>query len=162
MPNDKTRLKFKKVGFKKPIQIGAGRPTKYDPKYCEEIRKMFEVEPTKILAKTIQTRGGEIFEETEVACDLPTVADFALKVGVSRSTIQEWEKNYPEFSVAIKDCMYLQERIWQKNAIKGLYNPTFAIFMGKNVYGWKDKTEVDQNIKSEEKIIIDIQDETGD
>lgn len=34
----------------------------------------------------------------------------------------------------------------------GAYSQAFAIFTAKNVLGWRDKTEVDQTVKSESKV----------
>ena len=52
-----------------------GRPTKYDPKYCEMI--------------------------IEHMSDGASMTSFAAEIGVARSTINEWGEKNPEFSEAI-------------------------------------------------------------
>ena len=54
----------------------AGRPSKYDPKYCEEVIKVM----------------GEGLSLTA----------FAGRIGVDRDTINEWRSVHPEFSVACR------------------------------------------------------------
>jgi len=54
----------------------AGRPSKYDPKYCDEVIKVM----------------GEGLSLTA----------FAGRIGVDRSTIDEWRNNFPEFSLACR------------------------------------------------------------
>jgi len=144
----------------------AGRPTDYDPKYCEEIVAYFDIKPTKITHERFYYKNGDEKEkEIEVANELPTLARFAHSIDVNRCTLREWADKYPEFSAAYKRATELQEDIWQKNALKGLYNPAFAIFMGKNVYGWRDKREVEQTLSvvkmptvtiGDKKIIFDV------
>lgn len=124
-----------------------GQPTKYKPEYCEQILAFFNVEPTKFITEITTFKNGTTKErEVEVANNLPTLERFAFNLGVSRDSLQEWAKVHPEFSVAYKRAKELQEQIWKVNALNGNYNAAFAIFMGKNVYGYKDKTEVDQNV----------------
>ena len=52
----------------------AGRPSKYDPSYCQ---------------KVIEVMGEGL-----------SLTAFAGCIGVDRSTIDEWRKSYPEFSLA--------------------------------------------------------------
>ena len=110
----------------------AGRPSKYDPRYCQEMIDFFAVP----LAKKIGNK-------TE-PCELPQMTTFAQKIGVDRSTLDEWKNKHPEFSYAYSHCMRLQESIIAGNAMLNRYNPYFAQFMLKNCHGWRDKTEVEQ------------------
>lgn len=54
----------------------AGRPSKYDPKYCEEV--------VKVMGKGL------------------SLTAFAGHIGACRDTINEWRSVYPEFSDACK------------------------------------------------------------
>ena len=51
------------------------------------------------------------------------------------------KENKLEFSNTYNVCKEIQEQIWQENSLKWLYNAQFAIFMWKNVFDWKDKTQ---------------------
>lgn len=122
----------------------AGRPTKYDEKYCEEILSFFDVEKTKIILEKFYYKNGEEKEkEVEVANELPTIQRFCHNIGINKSTLHEWVKKHKEFTDAYKKAKDLQEDMWLTNSLKGLYPGAFTIFAGKNMFGWRDKTETD-------------------
>lgn len=120
-----------------------GRPSKYDPKYCEEIIEYFDIEPHFETPVTTTYKDGTTKEEIKlIPSDLPTLAGFAVKIGVDRDTLKEWAKQHDEFSAAVKRAKECQENILVTNGIQGIYAQPFAIFTAKNVIGWKDKTEL--------------------
>jgi hypothetical protein len=90
-----------------------GRPTKYDPSLCEAI-VAFCAEGYSITA-------------------------FAGSIGVARSTIQEWEGTYPEFSVAVKSAKAASAYWWETRGRKvaerggGPGTATMIIFSLKNM-----------------------------
>jgi len=119
-----------------------GRPTKYKPEYCDELMKYFDIEPHFETPVVTTDKKGNIVEKvTFLPVDLPTLAGFARKIGVHRDTINQWSQDHPEFSDAIKKGKECQEYILVTNALKGGYNPTFSIFLAKNVFGWTDRQE---------------------
>lgn len=121
-----------------------GRPSKYDPKYIQEMIDFFKRDYT-------MRKNGK-----SEACDFPSIARFAVNIDVANSTIYEWANKHPEFSVALKKCQEMQEDIIVNNSLKGSYNGAFAQFLLKNNFGYRDKQEVDQTIQE---IKIDTQDE---
>jgi hypothetical protein len=121
-----------------------GRPTDYDPKYCQELIDYFDVEHV--------TRKGKDIEPA----DFPQFTAFAKKIGVARSTLHKWSKEFPEFSDAYNTARELQEELLVNNGLKNRYNPYFTQFILKNSHSYKDKTEVDQTISE---VKIDRQDE---
>ena len=120
----------------------AGRPTDYDPKYIEEIIEYFNREPYK-------KEGSKL-----IPCDFPTLAGFAVKIGVHRDTINEWGRNNEEFSDAIKKAKEFQENIIVTNSMKGLYNTAFSIFAAKNLISWSDKQDITSDGEKMEGIVI--------
>jgi hypothetical protein len=121
-----------------------GHPTKYKPIYCKRIVEFFDIEPIQTKIETYYYKNGESKEkEIEVSATLPTITSFATSIHVDDDTIVEWAKHHKKFSAAYNKAKKLQENIWFLNGLKGLYNPQFAIFVGKNVYGYKDKNETD-------------------
>jgi hypothetical protein len=121
-----------------------GRPSDYDPKYCDMIIDYFAVDHTMLNGR--QVEGAE----------LPQFTAFARSIGVARSTLHKWTQEFPDFSDAYNTARQLQEELIANNAMKNRYNAYFAQFMLKNNHGWKDKTEVDQTIQE---IKIDTDDE---
>ncbi len=68
----------------------AGRPTKYDPAYCDEVMTALE-------------DGGSL-------------TAFAAKIGVARSTINKWVEDQPEFSEACARAKAKAAAWWEKQA----------------------------------------------
>jgi|SRR3990167_939027 len=121
-----------------------GRPTKYDPKYCEEILKYFDIEPHFETPVVTTYKDGTTKEEVKfIPADLPTLAGFAVSIKVHRDTLNKWSEVHKEFSDAIMRAKECQERILVTNGLKGLYNSVFAVFTAKNVLGWRDRSETD-------------------
>ncbi len=122
----------------------AGRPTKYDPKYCDEILEYFDIEAYReVDVLTTDKKTGREYINSELrANDLPFFSGFARKIGVNGDTLVEWSHVYPEFSAAYKEAKELQTQILATNALQGLYNPSFAIFTAKNISGWRDQKEM--------------------
>lgn len=112
--------------------MSAGRPTKYDKKYCEEL--------IEHMAKGLSYEA------------------FAGTVSVSKQTLYDWEKANPEFldakEIAIEKCRIFWEELGIKNIINKSdsssweggsesksrsLNSSAWIFNMKNRFGWRDK-----------------------
>lgn len=132
-----------------------GRPTKYDPKYCEELEKYFDVEPVKQTVKTITTKNGTVIEEEGYLPNpMPFIVDFCKKIGISKSTFHLWVKEHQEFSDAYMRIKEYQERHLVNNALLNNYNAGFASLVAKNWLGWKDKQDVTTNDEKLEGLVI--------
>jgi len=117
-----------------------GRPTTYKPEFCDEIIEHFDIEPYRVITRVHQKTGNEYSEK--VANDLPTLAGFAASLGVSRQTLTDWAKRWPEFSYAITRAKVMGEKILVTNTLLGLYNSHFAQFVAKNYTSMRDVQEV--------------------
>jgi hypothetical protein len=84
----------------------------------------------------------------------PTVAGMAMALnGMSRQTLRAIAigaptggSGYktalpPEVANAIKRAYFLMENLWENYMQNGKINPVSGIFLGKNNYGYQDKTE---------------------
>lgn len=125
-----------------------GRPSLFQDKYTEKLLEYFDREPYSEELKRIITKSGDVIEvPMDVASDFPTLAGFAVSIGVHRDTLHEWanakaedgELKYQDFSDAYKRAKDFQENFIATNGMRGLVNPAFAIFTAKNVLGWRDK-----------------------
>jgi hypothetical protein len=74
---------------------------------------------------------------------------FAFSIDVCVDTISDWAKAHPGFFRAYKKAKLLQYKNWQICSLKGLYNPAFTIFFGKNIFKWTDKQDININAKIE-------------
>lgn len=127
-----------------------GRPTKYKKIYCKRIIKYFNIEPyTEKMTTTIDKKGKETVKIARVPCDLPLFQSFARSIGATVSMVDRWRKKYKEFGEAYNEAKAMQESIWFTNSSLGLYNAAFTIFAGKNMFGWRDKQEVDHTTGGE-------------
>lgn len=124
-----------------------GRPTLFRSEFTDMMIDYFSVEPYVEKTKKVVSYGNVIEVPFDHANDFPTLAGFAIKIGVHRDTLKEWsevaEENgdlkYPDFSDAYKRAKDYQERFLTVNGLKGLVSTNFGIFTAKNVLGWRDK-----------------------
>lgn len=118
-----------------------GRPTDYDPAYCQKIIDYFSVP-----AKTAEGKPT-LF---------PTFQRFAHEIGVSMSTLSKWRDEIPEFSEAYAHAKGLQESIWLQNGMDGSYSAQFAKFFGINCFDGRYKDKQDVDIKADTSINFTI------
>lgn len=130
----------------------SGRPSKYDPKYCQEIIEFFNKPIYEYVEVEVETEDGEVSKSVavdkfgdpiRVPCNLPTKERFAFSIGVHTETLSNWADKHQEFFDAIKKAEMLQKDILIQNGLFANYDKTFAIFVGKNVTDMSDKKAVD-------------------
>ena len=117
-----------------------GRPTKYKPEYCQRMVEYFNVDPYREITRVNEKTGKEYTQRT--ANSLPTLVGFAVSIGVSRMTIQNWGKKHPEFFYAVTRAKASAEHMLVTNALLGLYNPQFSVFVAKNYTDMRDVKEL--------------------
>ena len=88
-----------------------------------------------------------------------TITDLAFWLDCDRRTLTNYE-NRDKFFPTIKRAKTKIEADIEKNALQGIYNPTFAIFNMKNNFGWQDKQEVKAEVKTP-KIEMEITDNSN-
>ena len=128
--------------------------SKFKKKFIKELEEHFNVESNFILEETIEWNTYSKVIPKEFASNLPTIQWFCYKIWIHRDTFYQWlkdaeDENYKwedkedkkKLSDTYKKAKENQENIWLQNSLKGLYSPVFAIFLWKNVFGYKDKTE---------------------
>jgi transposase len=97
----------------------AGRPTKYDPVFCEQIIELM--------------RAGY------------SILEVAYQLEVHKDTIYEWEKVHSEFSDALKKARDYSEGWWllqgRNNLNNKEFNSTLWYMNMKNRHKWSDKVD---------------------
>lgn len=148
---------------------GGGRPSKYKPKFCEEMIKHFSIDPYKketMESSTEYFANGAIKKKNEkfklVPNKLPTFFNFARSIDVSHEALHRWrdarigkfEKDetdtgkddrpfkYPEFRVAYNAVKQLQKEFLMELGLAGASPPASFIFVAKNITDMRDKIEV--------------------
>lgn len=102
-----------------------GRPTKYDPSYCDAV--------------------------VEHMAQGASLTSFAAEINVARSTINEWMTQHPAFSEACARAKAKSAAWWEKQgrsialAGGGPGAATMTMFGMKNMGGedWKDASQID-------------------
>lgn len=105
-------------------------------------------------AQAVTGRLGEYFVLYEQADLKPTVAGMAIALnGMSRQTLTAIAHDRvtgstgyksalpPEVTATIKKAYKMMENMWETYMNSGKINPVSGIFLGKNNYGYQDKTE---------------------
>jgi hypothetical protein len=98
----------------------AGRPSKYDPKYCERVIEL----------------GKQGMSVVEMAC----------AIGVARSTLEtEWTKAHPDFSEAFARAREESQAWWERTGREGMLSKSIdaAIFSrsmsARFPHDWREK-----------------------
>lgn len=97
-----------------------GRPSKYDPAFCERVLEMGREGASK--------------------------AEMALELGIVYSTFDVWQNDIPEFSEAVKAAERLSQGWWEREGRKATFgacdgfNATSYIFQMKNRFrdDWRE------------------------
>ena len=100
----------------------------------------------------VQDRLTEYFQIQFDADLKPTVAGMAMALGIDRrrlweiragvSTSNRWVEELPTLTKdSIKRAYDFMENLWENYMQNGKINPVSGIFLGKNTFGYQDKTE---------------------
>ena len=119
-------------------------------KYIGVSMKLFNL-PTISLKDpdAVQKRLDEYFAIHFEADLKPTVAGMAMALGVDRRRLWEIKSGVPDRNQdiptptrdSIKKAYDFMENLWEHYMHNGKINPVSGIFLGKNNFGYQDKTE---------------------
>lgn len=122
------------------------RPSGYKPEYCESVIEYF----TRVREpRTIETNSEESDKDgrktiyRNICAILPDMTGFCIELGISRDTLYNWQRDNPAFREACATARMIGESIAADRGNNGLYPAAPYQFYMKNVYGWKDKTEIE-------------------
>lgn len=111
----------------------AGRPTGYNEVTLNKAKKYLDDAVSSALSES----GG-----------LPSIAELALHLDVSRDTLYEWSKVHEEFSYILSKLLTAQEMKLLDNGLSGKWNSTITKLM-LTKHGYSDKVETDVTSKGE-------------
>lgn len=93
----------------------------------------------------VKQRISEYLDFCELNDKKPSVIAMANWIGVSRDTLNSWKRGEcrsDTHSDTIKKALLLMEEIWYDLMQNGKINPGSGIFLGKNMFGYKDVADV--------------------
>lgn len=101
-----------------------GRLSTYDPKYCEKVVNLMSEGRTKYMV--------------------------VKALGITYETLNKWSLDFVEFGEALKLGENLCRAWWEEQGRQALnsgkkFNTSVWIFTMKNMFGWRDVTQVEQN-----------------
>lgn len=104
--------------------MAGGRPSKYDPKYCNEVIDHMKQ------GYSLESFGG--------------------RIGVCKATIYEWRDAHQEFSDAIKEAQTACQYFWEHNLVQTIHSPkemnaTTVYFALKCRFGYKETQAVEHS-----------------
>lgn len=89
----------------------------------------------------LQSLIDKYFEECDATGEPYTITGLADSLDTDRATLVRYEHK-DEFYNTIKKAKRKVERQFEKRSLKGEYNPTIAIFLMKNNFGYQDKVDL--------------------
>ena len=93
----------------------------------------------------VKNRISEYLDFCELNDSKPSMVAMANWLGVSRETLNTWKRGEyrgDTHSDTIKKACLLMEQIWYDMMQNGKINPGSGIFLGKNMFGYKDVADV--------------------
>lgn len=161
----------------KPAKDGTkrGRPSDYNKSYITEVDKYLdqcedftsqEIDSirrsigTNEEGKSQATNKGLATYATVLRVKLPTRHGFARFIGKTKSTLDYWAADHPEFSSALEKIDDLQYERLVMNGLSGLYNSTIAKLLLSGNHGVverKDVTSKDEAIGSVADVIAEAE-----
>jgi hypothetical protein len=106
------------------------RPTKYEPKFCINMLDFFSIDVFSI--DKLNRKKLNRF---------PTFERFAITIGVTHRTLQNWNKEHDDFFRAYEMCKDLQKALIIEGGMTGDYNAAFAKFVAVNVTDLRERIE---------------------
>ena len=95
--------------------------------------------------KQVEKRIGEYFTFCIENDRKPNMVGMANWLGVAQETLKSWKRGdyrTETHSAVIKKACGMLEELWQDYMHNGKINPASGIFLGKNMFGYKDQQEV--------------------
>ncbi len=121
------------------------KDSKYKKEYSKMIVDFFNIPHTIEKYEVTTDKNGEKVKSVEKPNPLPTFEKFAVKIGVCTDILEEWCIKYKEFELACRQCRELQKDMLNDLAMRGFYNPTYTIFVAKNITDMRDKQDTVKN-----------------
>ena len=118
-----------------------GCPTKYRPKYCKELVDYFEIE-YQMITEEVASQGKAVEVVRAKLSKFPTLEGFCVEIGITKNTLLNWTKEFPEFLRAYTIAKHKQKMLLMQGGLSGEYNSSFAKFVAINCTDMVEKQEI--------------------
>ena len=125
---------------------------KFKKKFIKELEDYFNIEANRVVEEIIE--GNNYTKTSYKEFHRDTFYQW-LKDAEDENYKWEDKEDKKKLSDTYKIAKENQESIWLQNSLKWLYSPAFAIFLWKNVFWYKDKTETESTLNMQN-ITIEI------
>ncbi len=124
------------------------RPIEYKEEYIAKVDEYLELCTDEDVQELtgLSAKGTELYKN-KVKVNLPTIEGFALFIGVSKKSLYNWEKEYPQFLHALRKIEAEQQKRLINNGLSGDYNPTIAKLILSSNHGMREKSDVTSDDK---------------
>ena len=112
----------------KPKHAG-GRPTKYLPESSDKVT--------------------EYMTNCELDGELPTLAGLALYLDTTKTTVQNWRKQHPEFLTSLAKMLQKQQQMLINKGLNKDYNPLITKLILSANHGMSEKTITEHEVSEE-------------
>lgn len=125
----------------------AGRPEEYKEEYISKVDEYIK-ENQDEYEEYHKTRGdkSDTFERI-IKVKLPSVEGFAYYLDVSKKSLYNWSKEYPEFLHALGKIEKEQQKRLINGGLSGEYNSTIAKLILSANHGMREKTDITSDNK---------------
>lgn len=146
-----------------------GRPSTYDPMFCEMMIDYFETTANAPLRKRLSlssketgfdskgAKGSQKREVRRICAELPTIEGFARSIGVSSQTVWKWSQAHAEFAEACTRAKDIQKLLIIDRMANREYDATAAIFIAQNITDMKARIEHSGEINTRGEVRISIE-----
>ena len=143
----------------------AGRPTKYSEEMPKKVLEYIDsCQDSYEQIEAFDKEGNPILI-SRPAVNLPSRAGLSLYISIAKSTINEWEKQHDEFSVALKRLDAAQETKLLSGGLAGTYNSTIAKLGLSTNHGYAEQSKTDLTTDGEKietapaKVILELEEQ---
>ena len=121
-----------------------GRPSEYKEEYIDKVDEYLELNQDEVdaVVESENEQTGHVKYEQKLKVKLPTIEGFARFIGVNKTSLYEWEKDYPLFSNALDKIRIEQKQRLIEKGLSGDYNPTIAKLILSSNHGMREKSDI--------------------